>query len=70
MHPSVLLRLLTFIGQQGWKKLSKTFMFYLTVILLSAVCVKLRRKMIFRSLLHTVTEEDLKPSHKTKPQQL
>lgn len=52
------------------QKQSKTFMFYLTVILLSAVCVKLRCKMVFRSLLHTVTEEDLKPSHKTKPQQL
>lgn len=70
MHLSAPLRLLTFIGQQGWKKLSKTFMFYLTVILLSAVRTKLRHKMIFRSLLYTVTEEDLKPSHKTKPQQL
>lgn len=40
------------------KRLAGLFWFYLTVILLFAVCGKLRREMIFRSLLHTATEVD------------
>lgn len=54
------------------KRLAGLFWFYLTVILLFAVCGKLRREMIFRSLLHTATEVDsnlAKKKNKPKNQQ-